>query len=777
MNPPSHSSWNAAEGIDHDTRASISTTLRHQRMQLKPLPSPAFLNVRQENRVNAQSVLPGQINEAAKLQNPSTPPVESYSPPDTSEFVDKTNIGDTLHGRLSSVMSNEDYVEKMDRRTSSIHSETSQQSFSQAGKRRPSVESLTDERTESLTNTMAKLAKGNLPDFSASQFLFESRKEKVAARWSTASWYASQEASRLRDEKTIAFQNSFENKRLPNLNSSFAESRKALSVKSSASNRSLKVVEPEPMPVRRSSSNPDLNAPPDKLTKNFVSFNKREDLPTLIPVEKRNCLHCLRSSRLQSHCEMILRSRFSIFVDTIAAYWILFAVDIGFLCGLHVTDYTYLYGVNFAFLLDLILMISILPDFVWFILKVSDQNVIYWSDIQAIFTCLRVVRILKAVFVTGRILKSLNQNFLGEYTNSTMQSNLYRRMKKYIFLCTIVVILVSLGGTLMRSPYEVEGISLKPSMKLLLTTVMTSKTAALPLIEQFVSEMSNQNLKLMYFSLGNDYTWGTPLSESDLGLFPKKFIEFNFTFDYDGFPTSVLVQTDVSLVSQGETLFRFISSLGFFVILLIMLLSLISLVRSQVVGPVMSSIEKLNEIAKDPLTPLRDESKKSKFLELVKIESALIKFGMLLQVAFGEAGSDIIRECITKDGLNYNKPGKVVQAFYGFCDIRRFTDLTEIMQADVVKLVNRIAHRVHSAALENFGAPNKNIGDAFLLIWKPKGQVAINTVADSALRTYIRIILENYSDPYLRQVAKSEAVQQRVPGYSNWLGFGLHYGW
>ncbi|EKX46915.1 hypothetical protein GUITHDRAFT_86562 [Guillardia theta CCMP2712] len=208
-----------------------------------------------------------------------------------------------------------------------------------------------------------------------------------------------------------------------------------------------------------------------------------------------------------------------------------------------------------------------------------------------------------------------------------------------------------------------------------------------------------------------------------------------------------------------------------------MLLSLISLVRSQVVAPVMSSIEKLNEIAKDPLTPLRDETKKSKFLELVKIESALIKFGMLLQVAFGEAGSDIIRECITKDGLNYNKPGKVVQAFYGFCDIRRFTDLTEIMQADVVKLVNKIAHRVHSAALENFGAPNKNIGDAFLLIWKPKGQVAISTVADSALRTYIRIILENYSDPYLRQVAKSEAVQQRVPGYSNWLGFGLHYGW
>ena len=537
----------------------------------------------------------------------------------------------------------------------------------------------------------------------------------------------------------MAFQSTFQNKRFQQSSSSFAESRKALSVKSSASNRSLRVVEPEPAPLRRSSSDPDLNSPPENLSKNFVSFAKKEDLPKLIPVETKSLHHCFRSNRLQTLCERISRSWVYVIFDTLAAYYILFAIDIGFLCGLHVVDYTYLYGVHFVlfliylmkllvdifvgsinfclyrFVLDLFLIISILPDFVWFILKISNMDFIYWSDLQANFVCLRVIRILKAVFVSGRILKNLNQNSLGEYTNSSMQSNLYRRMKKYIFFCTILVVLVSLGETLMRSPYVLEGISLKPPMKLLLATVTTNRPEAESLIKQFVSDMTKQNLNLMYFDLGNNYTWGSPLSDSDLGLFPKKFVEFNFTFSYQGLPTSVLVQMDVSLVTQGEALFRFISSLGFLIILLVMLLSLISLVRSQVVAPVMSSIEKLNEIAKDPLTPLRDESKKSKFLELVKIESALIKFGMLLQVAFGEAGSDIIRECITKDGLNYNKPGKVVQAFYGFCDIRRFTDLTEIMQADVVKLVNKIAHRVHSAALENFGAPNKNIGDAFLV--------------------------------------------------------------
>ncbi len=38
-----------------------------------------------------------------------------------------------------------------------------------------------------------------------------------------------------------------------------------------------------------------------------------------------------------------------------------------------------------------------------------------------------------------------------------------------------------------------------------------------------------------------------------------------------------------------------------------------------------------------------------------------------------------------------------------------------IWQADVVKLVNSVATIVHRVVTENHGAPNKNIGDAFLV--------------------------------------------------------------
>lgn len=53
---------------------------------------------------------------------------------------------------------------------------------------------------------------------------------------------------------------------------------------------------------------------------------------------------------------------------------------------------------------------------------------------------------------------------------------------------------------------------------------------------------------------------------------------------------------------------------------------------------------------------------------------------------------------------------------FGFCDIRRFTDTTEVLQEGVMEFVNVIAHLVHSAVAARGGAANKNIGDAFLLV-------------------------------------------------------------
>ena len=61
--------------------------------------------------------------------------------------------------------------------------------------------------------------------------------------------------------------------------------------------------------------------------------------------------------------------------------------------------------------------------------------------------------------------------------------------------------------------------------------------------------------------------------------------------------------------------------------------------------------------------------------------------GMLWQV--------IGRNIKSSGDLNPMLPGHRVTAVFGFCDIRQFTDATEVLQEDVMEFVNSIAKIVH----------------------------------------------------------------------------------
>lgn len=79
------------------------------------------------------------------------------------------------------------------------------------------------------------------------------------------------------------------------------------------------------------------------------------------------------------------------------------------------------------------------------------------------------------------------------------------------------------------------------------------------------------------------------------------------------------------------------------------------------------------------------------------IENAIIKIGTLLALGFGDAGSEIIALNMSRSGdVDPMLPGKKKCAIYGFCDIRNFTDATEVLQEDVMIFVNNIAEIVHS---------------------------------------------------------------------------------
>lgn len=61
------------------------------------------------------------------------------------------------------------------------------------------------------------------------------------------------------------------------------------------------------------------------------------------------------------------------------------------------------------------------------------------------------------------------------------------------------------------------------------------------------------------------------------------------------------------------------------------------------------------------------------------LENLIIKTGALLAIGFGEAGSEIIAKNMSGGEINPMLPGVKMMAIFGFCDIRNFTDATEVL--------------------------------------------------------------------------------------------------
>ena len=69
------------------------------------------------------------------------------------------------------------------------------------------------------------------------------------------------------------------------------------------------------------------------------------------------------------------------------------------------------------------------------------------------------------------------------------------------------------------------------------------------------------------------------------------------------------------------------------------------------------------------------------------LEASLAKLCSLLAVGFGDAGGEVIGNNIKSGGdLNPMIPGHKILGIYGFCDIRQFTDATEVLQVMAVDL-------------------------------------------------------------------------------------------
>ena len=231
--------------------------------------------------------------------------------------------------------------------------------------------------------------------------------------------------------------------------------------------------------------------------------------------------------------------------------------------------------------------------------------------------------------------------------------------------------------------------------------------------------------------------------------------------------------------------------------------------RNYVIKPVNRMIKHLKHMAEDPRLAIgalalvsgrakKNGGKKAKSSsEMETIESCVARFGMLLQVGFGEAGMGIIASNMG-DGGKFNPvvEGVKVFAIFGFCDIRNFTDCCEVLEEETMIFTNQIAIIVHQLVHKSSGSVNKNIGDAFLTVWKlnvpaedeegfsqgaagvaPKHTAQNSAVADAAMNAFVltRNMLE--TDARIQILGQDPRLQAKLPGYSVKMGYGLHFGW
>jgi len=108
-------------------------------------------------------------------------------------------------------------------------------------------------------------------------------------------------------------------------------------------------------------------------------------------------------------------------------------------------------------------------------------------------------------------------------------------------------------------------------------------------------------------------------------------------------------------------------------------------------------------------------------METVILEKTIIKLGSLLALGFGEAGANIIGHNMRggdSAGVDAMIPGLRVECIIGVVRIRDFSTATEVLQSKIMTFVNQIAEIVHGVVNEYLGAPNRNSGESFLVIWR-----------------------------------------------------------
>lgn len=467
------------------------------------------------------------------------------------------------------------------------------------------------------------------------------------------------------------------------------------------------------------------------------------------------------------------------------------------------------YFLSFYFFIDCLSTILIIFDltFIYYPLFYKNDdgtNLFAAIRIVKVVRVLRLVRILKLVYtyteIRGKKVGPKKGESEAQITKILKESNL----RKLIVLILVILIAIPFFDISTYTDTPQTGLVYKANF--IVPRFLAKHTDFLDNIDELDSLFEQNFVGLIYLRI-NEKIWDAGIFNS---LRPNEWNRVVTTVRFKDVEYDVGLITNVRYQSQITNLLLLLNSLLVTAIMAGSIYSLNKDMSNLVLNPLERMIQKVKEVSRDPLQALRSRSesgnKKGETNETLFIETAINKISQLLVLGFGQAGCKIITYYLVGDNndLDEKIPGVKVRAIFGFCDIRQFTDATEVLLEDVTAFVNSVAEIVHHSVDSFGGAANKNIGEAFLLVWKlyqeeqisdslkeltqpgekltpalliQRAQELNSISAEMALLSFIKVIVNINTLPSITGYAQNIPLNERMPGYSVKMGFGLHEGW
>lgn len=478
------------------------------------------------------------------------------------------------------------------------------------------------------------------------------------------------------------------------------------------------------------------------------------------------------------------------------------------------------------------------------LLEVDDSK-IFFQSLSKYIKILRMVRVTKLVKMYNHFLSESGFGKKKDVEQKDISSSFEESSSKKVILLIILVIL----AILILNPelyfvYESSYIFILEKFKTIPKESESFRAISRDFFNQRFS--SDSDLHLIYANIyGYEYIdmnynydirpgdklanyvlcdYDSPVYTAEEEQQHQKLIKkYNELYDMEILPSREIINQKCITVFDNRTKTKKLCKMNIIktsVLLFIFFFVFIKfslIVDSDVIAPIKNMIIKIDTMAKNPSASMNDESDQKgegnicsleriincslnddkEIVETKMLQNKVSKICSLLALGLGEAGSEIICSALHEGAnvdINPLIPGKKVIGIYGFCDIRNFTDTTEILRASVMKFVNQVAEIVHELVSDSCGSANKNIGDAFLLVWKFDEKYLVEDennpgtkrlkkckivaqLCDLALISFIQILLQVRKSYKLAVYRSNPDLNKRMPDYKCKLGFGLHLGY